>query len=371
MLLKDLKDEYTRRLGGTEQDVSVYFSGAGLDLLGGPAQAFGGHTISAALSAGTYVMRGPCQEEKITLQESQTDLMYACNIDALGLYNEKDWGAPIFKLLEHLNNRQATLTGANLLFRHSTADAAFHATQAAAAAAVTNASIPPIDMLRACALADTRHSSKTELLSSAVGRANSLMYIQAKTFDYSYLAFPFPTHKLVFTIFASKKQKNLQPEFEACFELLKKRLPALTSVQDLKNSDITFNSDALGNYASFAAFALHEYQRTLWAAEALGNNHTRALADFGLLLYESGKELLPLFGSGEKDLKCLFDIAAQTELAEDSRILDDGRGIFSLVNDIHIDAFTEQVKAAVTEQVGFSPVFYICAPADSSIQITT
>ena len=371
MLLKDLKDEYVRRMGGTEKEVSVFFSGASLDLLGGPAQPFGGLAVSTALSAGTYAMLGPAREATITLQESKSDLMLSCDIDKLGLYKEKDWGAPIFKTLENLNNSQYPLSGANLLFRHSIDDPSFYAANIAAAAAMTNAAIQPADALRACALNGEQHQSKTGILASAAGRAGTLMLINAKNYDYSYIRFQIPTYKLVFTVFENKKPKNLQPEFEKCFDLLKKKLPALSSIQDLKKGDIELNSAYLQDYKPFAEFALHEYQRVLWATEALRGARPSALSNFGLLLYESGRELLPLFGKSEKALKILSDVAAQTELAEGSRVLDNGRGIFSLVNDAHVDAFTERIKAAVTEQASAAPVFYICKPADSGVQITT
>lgn len=363
MTVTELLEDFIRRYSGQPDTAGIYFTSAGLDLLGGTSAPYGGNVLTVSLSPGTYAVIRHTDTGRIGLEESMSNIEYTCDISALGLYQEKNWAAPVFQTLATLQSAGAGLAGAELLLHHSVQEPLLQQTVPAALLAADRLRSQPQALAR---LAVPRSQAAGSVLAAFAGKADVLLLSAPQILEFSYLPFPAAEYKIVLMMTAEKSKKDMTGLFAEAYQTMQSKNPSLVSAAQLTESDAALCQGTL--LYPYAKFMVYEQQR-ITAAIALLRQRQPDLAGFFALLNHSGQELMGLCQKTYKDAASLYTLIRDTGLAAACRILDPGRGVFSIVLSGQVDTFVEKIRAIFLEKAGYPPSFYICSTADSGMQL--
>lgn len=122
------------------------------------------------------------------------------------------------------------------------------------------------------------------------------------------------------------------------------------------------------NIKNRAKHAVYENDRVISAFDSLNKGE---LEEFGRLLIESHDSLKKLYEVTGKELDSLVEEALKADECIGARMTGAGFGgcAIALVKKDKIDAFTEQVKKAYTERIGYEPSFYSSGIGEGTHQI--
>lgn len=360
MHMSDLIEDFVRRYHCKPEEVQVFFSGTGLDLLGGFPAEIGGNALSAALSAGTYAAVRLRNTEEIQLQKSESNLVYNAKLNTLAMYQDKNWAKPVFHALAILQTAGTPMSGAEVLLHYDLSEPQFEQTIPAVLSAVNQQHAAPVQLFHHCLFEQI--PAPGAVLAGLAGKAHTLLFSNTQSGQHTYLSSPFAGFNVILVTPEEKQKKDIMVPFLKAWEILQEKNPFLTTAISLTNDDIAvLNGTPEYPYAKF----ILEEQARINQATALLNKRQPDADGFWSVLHASGEALHTLCSKSVPESALLYTLATQSGQCAACRILNSGHGIFAVVRTGSVDSFLENLRTAFTEKAGSSPTFSVCAIAGS------
>lgn len=197
------------------------------------------------------------------------------------------------------------------------------------------------------------------------GQANKVLKLDCRSLDYE--LFPFERDDIKIVLCNSKVSHNLadseynvrRAQCEKGMEILKKYKPEIQNLRDVHMELLQAHKDEMGEVVfRRCKYVLEENQRVHDACDDLKKNDLEA---FGKRMFQSHEGLSKDYEVSCKELDVLVDIAKDQPGLLGSRMMGGGFGgcTINLVEEQHVDSFTETIRKEYKDKVGKETEIYV------------
>ncbi len=393
MTQAEIKSEFIKLYGGSEQDIRIFYSPGRVNLIGEHTDYNGGFVFPAALTMGTMIALRVTG--KNTIRMKATDLPDIVEIDTDNLDNYKDlwWGNYQAGVMSELKKGGYDIVGCDMLYDDTlphggglSSSAAIEVATALAFATLSNekngiAEKP--DMIKMALIGQAAEHNYCgvncgimDQFASAMGKANHAIFLDCKNLDFKLVPLKMDGCKLVITntnkkhSLASSKYNERRSECDRGYAILKEALPEINCLGDVTAElfDKVKNLIKDEVILSRVTHVVNEDDRVLRSIEALTKGD---IALFGKLMNESHDSLRYLYEVTGIELDTLVEEARKIPGVLGSRMTGAGFGgsTVSIVREESVEEFKEKVGVGYTEKIGYAPTFYVCDIGDGGSEL--
>lgn len=393
MTVTELKKEFLKRFGGSENGIRIFASPGRVNLIGEHVDYNGGSVLPAAITLGTTIAARVRNDKRIVMEATDLSDHVVLDLDKIDDYKDLRWGNYQAGIAKELMLDGINLVGADLLYDdtlpHGGGLSSSAAIEVATALALTtfaneNAGISaPVDMIKMALIgqrAERNYAGVScgimDQFASAMGKESCAVLVNCDTLEYKHVPLDLGDAAIVITNTNKKRSLITSKYNERCeecaeaFSDLKTVLPEIkclanVSVDEFEKNKAVIKSDVCRRRAEHV---IYECDRVKKSVDALTTGN---IVEFGALLNASGDSLRDLYEVTGAELDALVDAARSVEGCLGSRMTGAGFGgcTVSIVKKDAIDEFCETVKKLYTEKIGYEPSFYITSPGDGGREI--
>jgi galactokinase len=384
MTTAELKKEFIKYYGGSEEDIRIFMAPGRVNLIGEHTDYCGGFVFPAAITMGTYIAARKTNDKVIKLRA--TDLPDYVEADATRLndYKHLSWGNYQLGVAAELEKRGYEIVGCELLFDDTIPHGGGLSSSAAieVATAITFATFSneakgidaPLDMIEMALCGQGSENNYCgvncgimDQFASAMGKKDHVIFLDCKKLeDYKLVPLKMDGYKIVISntnkkrSLADSKYNERRAETEEGFAELKAALPNATCLGDISLEEFEANKHLIKRdiVRQRVTHVIAEDDRVLRSIEALQNGD---ILEFGRLINASGDSLRDLYEVTGKELDTLVAEARKVDGTIGSRMTGAGFGgcTMSIVREDAVDTFIEQVGKAYNEIIGYPASFYV------------
>jgi len=364
----------------------IYFSPGRINLIGEHTDYNGGKVFPSAITMGTYAIVSPRTDEEIhafsdNLKELGT---LSFSLQNIQYKKESDWTNYLKGMLLYIQEMTHDLSHGFDIYIYGTIPKG--------ASLSSSASIEVLTGVIANDLYDIALSGETiaqlgmrvenEFLNLDSGIMDQFIIANAKkghallldtnTLDYEQIPVELPDHKIIIMNSLTSRElvdseyNTRRQQCEEALEMLQ-NVTSITSLGELSQRDFEQYKYAITDSVieRRAKHAVYENQRTEKAAQALKDGQ---LEVFGSLMNESHLSLHEDYEVTIKETDLLVRLAWDQEGVIGARMTGGGFGgcCIAIVENEHVDSFTENVGADYEKEIGYAPEFYIAETEDGA-----
>lgn len=384
MTIAELKKEFVKYYGGSEDDVRIFMSPGRVNLIGEHTDYCGGFVFPAAITMGTYIAARKTDDKIIKMRA--TDLPDYVEADATRIndYKHLSWGNYQLGVAAELEKRGYEIVGCELLYDDTIPHGGGLSSSAAieVATAITFATFSnelkgitePLDMIEMALCGQGAENNYCgvncgimDQFASAMGKKDHVIFLDCKKLeDYKLVPLKMDGYKIVISntnkkrSLADSKYNERRAETEEGFAELHEALPSATCLGDISLEEFEANKHLIKRdiVRQRVTHVIEEDDRVLKSIEALKNGD---ILEFGRLINASGDSLRDLYEVTGKELDTLVSEARKVDGTIGSRMTGAGFGgcTMSIVREDAVDTFIEQVGKAYNEIIGYPASFYV------------
>lgn len=384
MTIAELKQEFIKYYGGSEEDIRIFMSPGRVNLIGEHTDYCGGFVFPAAITMGTYIAARKTDDKIIKMRA--TDLPDYIEADATRLndYKHLTWGNYQLGVAAELEKRGYEIVGCELLYDDTIPHGGGLSSSAAieVATAITFATFSneakgidsPLNMIEMALCGQGSENNYCgvncgimDQFASAMGKKDHVIFLDCKKLeDYKLVPLKMDGYKIVISntnkkrSLADSKYNERRAETEEGFEELKAALPNATCLGDISLEEFEANKHLIKRdiVRQRVTHVIAEDDRVLRSIEALEKGD---ILEFGRLINASGDSLRDLYEVTGKELDTLVSEARKVDGTIGSRMTGAGFGgcTMSIVREDAVDTFIEQVGKAYNEIIGYPASFYV------------
>ena len=393
MEIAEIKKEFCRLYGGSEEDLRVFRSPGRVNMIGEHTDYNGGYVFPAALKMATTVVARKRQDNIIRLKATDLDVMVEANIDKLDSYHDLEWGNYQLGIAYVMQQKGYDIEGCDLLYDDTvphggglSSSAAIEVSTALMFATFNNEKKgikEPVNMVEMALIGQKTENEYCgvncgimDQFASAMGKENHAIMLDCNTLKYKLVPLELGDCKIV--IANTKKKHSLgaskynerRSECDAAVSALKTVMPEITCLADVSPEKFEEYKNIIENETvrKRAEHVIYEIDRVVKSVEALEKND---IATFGKLMDASHNSLRDLYEVTGFELDTMVDEARKINGTIGSRMTGAGFGGCT-VNIVKADAvkeFIEKVGKGYTEKTGLVPEFYVSETGNGGCEI--
>ena len=354
----------------------VAFAPGRINLIGEHTDYSAGFVLPASLALGTWTVAAPREDRNVCVLSEGQDATELFSLDVTPKAAQKRWSDYVAGVTWSLQQAGCKLRGADLLIASDvpigsglSSSAALEVSVAHALLTISNASLSPLEIARACQRAENefvgaRCGIMDQFAATHGQPARALMLDCA---DYSWQSAPLPaTHRWVVAnsmvkhAIAHGEYNVRRAESEELFDYMHRRLPQRSRFAELSIAET--NELMSGLPAMLGRRLRHivsENRRVHEAFAALNSGNVTLL---GKLLFASHTSLRTDYEVSCRELDILVEIASGAPGVRGARMIGGGFGgcTLTLVEETHVTNLREQLRLNYVQSTGREPVTYIC-----------
>ncbi len=383
MNVTELKQEFIKIYGGSEDDLRVFASPGRVNLIGEHTDYNGGCVFPAALTMETTIIARKRDDRIVRMKATDLPNMITADLDKIDDYKDLFWGNYQIGICDELGKAGYTVFGMDMLYDDTTPHGGGLSSSAAIEVATAlcfatfsheaNGITVPVVMIEMAKLsqAGAHHyigviCGIMDQFASAMGEENKVIFLNCKTLDYKLVPLKMDGHKIVIAntnkkrSLADSKYNERRSECEEGLAELQSVLPDKTCLGDISVEEFEANKGVIKNPTVLkrVEHVIYEDDRVYRSIEALNAGD---IEEFGRLMIASHDSLRDLYEVTGIELDTLVAEALKIEGTVGSRMTGAGFGgcTVSIVKEDAVEEFKEKVGAAYTEKIGYAPSFYI------------
>jgi galactokinase len=354
----------------------VAFAPGRINLIGEHTDYSAGFVLPASLALGTWTVVAPRDDRNIrVLSEGQ----HETELFPLGVTPDnarKRWSDYVAGVTWALQQAGCQLRGADLLIASDvpmgsglSSSAALEVSVAHALLTISNASLSPLEIARACQRAENEFVGARcgimDQFAATHGQSGRALMLDCA--DYSWQSAPLPaTHRWVVAntmvkhALAHGEYNVRRAESEELVDYVRRRIPQRARLAELSIAET--NELMSGLSATLARRLRHivgENRRVHEAYAALTSGNVALL---GQLLFASHESLRRDYEVSCRELDVLVEIASGVPGVVGARMIGGGFGgcTLTLVEELHVEDLREQLRLDYVQSTGREPATYIC-----------
>ena len=389
MTIQELKQEFIKIFGGTEDELRIFTSPGRVNLIGEHTDYNGGFVFPAALTFSTTVIARKRDDDVIRIKASDLPDIIEGTLDTLDNFRDLKWGNYQFGVFVELKKAGYNLTGADMIFHDTTphgaglsSSAAIEVSSAIAMASLGGAKeIDSIEMAKLSQMAEHNYVGVKcgimDQFASAMGKKNHAIFLDCKTLDYKLIPIVLDGYKLVLSntnkkhSLGASKYNERRNECEKGFEILKKYIPKATCLGDITPEMYEPYKDKITDeiVEKRVRHVIEEDDRVKKSIDVLVAGDLKA---FGELMTASHNSLRDLYEVTCPELDLLAAEALKIDGVLGSRMTGAGFGgcTVSLVKNENVDEFIEKLGKIYLDTIGHKADFYITEIGDGGRELT-
>jgi galactokinase len=354
----------------------VAFAPGRINLIGEHTDYSAGFVLPASLALGTWAVVAPRDDRNVrVLSEGQheTELF---PLDVTPTAARKQWSDYVAGVTWALQQAGCKLRGADLLIASDvpmgsglSSSAALEVSVAHALLTISNASLSPLQIARACQRAENEFVGARcgimDQFAATHGQPGRALMLDCA--DYSWQSAPLPaTHRWVVAntmvkhALAHGEYNVRRAESEELIDYLRQRIPQRTRLAELSIAETSELMSGLpATLARRLRHIVSENRRVHEAYAALTSSNVALL---GQLLFASHESLRRDYEVSCRELDVLVEIASGVPGVVGARMIGGGFGgcTLTLVDETHVTHLREQLRLNYVQSTGREPATYIC-----------
>ncbi|MBR0277104.1 MAG: galactokinase [Clostridia bacterium] len=393
MILKDIKKEFIKIYGGTEDNLRVFASPGRVNLIGEHTDYSGGYVFPVALTMKTTIVLRPNGENIVRL--AVTDLPDRVLVDLSDLDACKGirWGNYQVGVIKEMINAGYDIVGCDMLFDDTvphggglSSSAAIEVSTALAFATLHNEKNginKPVNMVEMAKMGQMAENNFVgvncgimDQFASAMGKENHAVFLNCSTLEHKLVPINLNGFKIIIANTNKKhslgdsKYNERRSEAERGFKILssvmpgKKCLGEISPVEFEKNKHLIKDKTVLKR----TMHIIYEDDRVLKSVDALNNGD---ILKFGSLMNESHDSLRDLYEVTGFELDTMVEEARKVKGVIGSRMTGGGFGgcTVNIVKDAEAEFFIKNVGKNYASKTGIEPDFYIAEIGNGGMEI--
>ena len=393
MNITDIKKEFCRIYGGTEEDIRIFRSPGRVNMIGEHTDYNGGYVFPAALKMATTIAARKRNDGIIRLKATDLDVMVEAEISRLNDYRDLDWGNYQLGVAYIMQESGYDICGCDLLYDDTvphggglSSSAAIEVSTALMFATFNNEKkgiSEPVDMIEMALLGQkTEHEycgvncGIMDQFASAMGKENHAILLDCDTLKYKLVPLDIKGCKIVLSHTKKKhklgasKYNERRSECDAAVEALAKVIPQVKCLADVTPQLFESNKGIIENetVCRRAEHVVYEIDRVLKSVDALEKGD---IETFGKLMNASHDSLRDLYEVTGFELDTMVEEARKIPGVLGSRMTGAGFGgcTVSIVKEEYVDEFIEKVGKSYAEKTGLTPEFYVSEAGNGGCEI--
>jgi galactokinase len=387
-MIKNLRNEFIRRYGPSQKEISIFFSPGRVNLIGEHTDYNGGYVFPCALSYGTYLAARHIESEVVRFSTLNFD--YKCEIpfDRLNEKKGNEWVNYPLGVIDEFRKAGVIISeGVELLFSGNIPDGAGLSSSASietvSAAFINekygNNKLDRKELALLCQRAENNfvgvNCGIMDQFAAVMGKQYHAIFLNCDNLEYELVPLSIKGYKLVISN-TNKKRKLTDSKYNERRGECDKAVEYLNKIRPLRNLgelNMAEFDRLAGNIPDSivrkrARHVVSEDQRCKDAVEALKNND---IIKFGGLMNASHDSLRYDYEVTGVELDTLVDEARNIEGVLGSRMTGAGFGgcTVSLVNEESIGKFIADVSTGYAAKTGLKADFYVADVGDGTKKI--
>ncbi len=384
MTIAELKKEFVKYYGGSEDDIRIFMSPGRVNLIGEHTDYCGGFVFPAAITMGTYIAARKTNDKIIKMRA--TDLPDYVEADATKIndYKHLSWGNYQLGVAAELEKRGYEIVGCELLYDDTIPHGGGLSSSAAieVATAITFATFSnelkgitePLDMIEMALCGQGAENNYCgvncgimDQFASAMGKKDHVIFLDCRKLEgYKLVPLKMDGYKIVISntnkkrSLADSKYNERRAETEEGLAELQQALPNATCLGDISLEEFEANKHLIKRdiVRQRVTHVIEEDDRVLKSIAALEKGD---ILEFGRLINASGDSLRDLYEVTGKELDTLVAEARKIDGTIGSRMTGAGFGgcTMSIVREDAVEKFIEEVGKAYNEIIGYPASFYV------------
>ncbi len=236
--------------------------------------------------------------------------------------------------------------------------------------------LPPIEVALLCQRVESEYVGVNcgimDQTISLLGKANHALFLDCRSLEYKHVPLELGDAQLVICNTNVKRElaasayNQRRAECENGVEILKKQIPAITSLRDVAITDFKKYEEKLPeNTQKRCRYVIEENERVQNAVHALTSGD---IETFGRLMNASHIGLRDAYEVSCDELNLLTDIAQSIDGVIGARMTGAGFGgcTVNIVREAATEPFREQITTEYTQNTGIKPDIYFCNVGDGA-----
>jgi galactokinase len=354
----------------------VAFAPGRINLIGEHTDYSAGFVLPASLALGTWTVAAPRDDGKIRVLSEGQDATELFSLDVTPQAAQKRWSDYVAGVTWALQQAGCKLRGADLLMASDvpmgsglSSSAALEVSVAHALLAISNASLSPVEIARACQRAENEFVGARcgimDQFAATHGQPGRALMLDCA--DYSWKSAPLPaTHRWVVAnsmvkhAIAHGEYNVRRAESEELFEYMRRRLPQRSRFAELSVAET--NELMSGLPEMLGRRLRHIVSENRRVHEAFAALNSGDVTSLGRLLFASHASLRTDYEVSCRELDVLVEIASGVPGVLGARMIGGGFGgcTLTLVEETHVTNLREQLRLNYVQSTGREPATYIC-----------
>ncbi|URZ15632.1 galactokinase [Clostridium felsineum] len=379
-------EEIFQTIYGKKNEFS-FFSPGRINLIGEHIDYNGGLVFPCALDFGTYALVNLREDNKLNFASTNFDLKVSCDLNNLVYTKEDDWANYPKGVIKIMLDKGYTVKGMDILISGNIPNGAGLSSSASlevlTSVVVNNlfndGKIDRVELVKISQMAENEfvgvNCGIMDQFAVGMGKTNKAILLDCNSLSYKYADMNLLDYSIV--IMNTNKRRALneskynerRAECEEALKIIQTKKPVANlcklTPEEFHEVEPLLTKDNIKNRAKHAVY---ENDRVISAFDCLNDGK---LEEFGRLLMESHDSLKNLYEVTGKELDSLVEEALKAEGCIGARMTGAGFGgcAIALVKTDKIDSFTDEVKKAYTERIGYEPSFYSSGIGNGTHQI--
>jgi galactokinase len=370
-------DELQQRFRGfAARSGRVAFAPGRINLIGEHTDYSAGFVLPASLALGTWSVAAARDDGTIRVRSEGQQETAEFALDIAPSAARKHWSDYVAGVTWSLRQAGCQLRGADLLIESDvpmgsglSSSAALEVSVAYALLAVSNASLTPLEIARACQRAENEFVGARcgimDQFAATHGQPASALLLDCA--DYSWRSAPLPaTHRwvvgntMVKHTLAHGEYNVRRAESEELEERMRKRFPQRSRLADLSDAEVHELTQGLS--ATLIRRLRHIVGENRRVHEAYDALHSADVPRLGQLLFESHASLRADYEVSCRELDVLVEIARGVPGVAGARMIGGGFGgcTLTLVEAQHVGNLLSALRSGYVQSMGREPATYIC-----------
>ena len=353
-----------------------------VNLIGEHTDYNDGFVMPAAIGFHTWIAASPRNDSTLHVYSQQFDESAELPLSALAGPPRKHWSDFIRGVAAVLQIYGCKLSGANLLVDGRvpmgaglSSSASLEVATATALLAMSNATVPPLDLAKLCQRAEHEYVGTLcgimDQFIAIFAHSSHALMLDCRSLAYQALPIPAEvrlviSNSMVRHELAAGEYNRRRADCEAGVRLLQKRLPEIHALRDVTMEDLEkYRSELPERVYRRCRHVISENTRVLDAAHALENGN---LPRFGKLMYESHRSLRDDYEVSCRELDLLVELTTASTSVYGSRMTGGGFGgcTITLIESDAAENFQSRIATLYKEQTGITPDIYVCSATEGA-----
>jgi galactokinase len=374
-----LSNRFKKMFGG---NLRIFRAPGRVNLIGEHTDYNDGLVMPAAIGLYAWIAAGRREDGLLEAYSDHFDEKVTLSLDALDGPPRRHWSDLVRGVAAILQRAGHKLTGADLMIHGEvplgaglSSSAALEVATALALTTTSGVDLPRLEMAKLCQAAEheyvgTRCGIMDQFI-AAFGAAGNALMLDCRSLAFQLLPVPHDVRLVVCNSMvrhelASGEYNRRRVDCETGVRILGEALPEVCALRDVTLSDLERHCGLLTpTIYRRCRHVISENRRVLDAADAL---HSKDVARFGCLMYESHASLRDDYEVSSKELDLLVELARSGRGVYGARMTGGGFGgcTVNLVQSESADDFRAHIAKHYREATGKSPDIYVCQPAQGA-----